>query len=146
MQKQNMEKFFKDFLLVWLVQFLKTLPDKSKFSWLALLFKLFFIKIQPNMNDWEKNWQRIYDLLNAKTIQKKIPEMVGVSLSTFYKAKKKILQKRVFWGKSRGLNKKQNEGFLTAFATVIKSGTIMLIRKHTNELKVYEKTVRRAIK
>ena len=27
----------------------------------------FFIKIQPNMSDQEKKWQRIYDLLNAET-------------------------------------------------------------------------------
>ena len=33
--------------------------DKSKFSWLALLFKHFFIKIQPNMSEQEKRQQRI---------------------------------------------------------------------------------------
>ena len=27
---------------------------KAKFSWLALLFKHFFIKIQPNMSEREK--------------------------------------------------------------------------------------------
>ena len=32
-----------------------------------LLFKHFFIKIQPNMREQEKNRQRIYDLLNAET-------------------------------------------------------------------------------
>ena len=40
--------------------------DKSKFS-LALLFKPFFIKIQPNMSEQEKKRQRIYDLLNVET-------------------------------------------------------------------------------
>ena len=42
--------------------------DKSKFSWLALLFKHFFIKIQPNMSEQEKNQQRIYDLLNDEMV------------------------------------------------------------------------------
>ena len=42
--------------------------------------------------------------------------------------------------------KKVKEGFLTALATVIMKGTTTSIRKHANELKVNEKTVRRAIK
>ena len=41
---------------------------------------------------------------------------------------------------SGGLTKKRKEGFLTAFATVIKNDPIMSIRKHANELKVHEKT------
>ena len=45
-------------------------PNKSKFSWLALLFKHFFIKIQPIMSEQEKKQQRIYDLLNAETMPK----------------------------------------------------------------------------
>ena len=40
---------------------------KSKFSWLALLFKYFFIKIKPNMSEQEKKRKRINDLLNADT-------------------------------------------------------------------------------
>ena len=42
--------------------------------------------------------------------------------------------------------KKWKEGFLTAFATVIMNDPTMSIRKHTNELKIHEKTVRTAIK
>ena len=42
--------------------------DKSKFSWLAQLFKHSFkIKIQPYVSEQEKKRQRIYDLLNAET-------------------------------------------------------------------------------
>ena len=70
MQKQNKESFFKHFF-VWFVQFLKKY-DESKFSWLVLLFKHFLIKIQPNMCEQEKKWQRICDLLNTKTKQRKI--------------------------------------------------------------------------
>ena len=32
---------------------------------------IFFIKIQPNVSEQEKKWQRIYELLNAKTKPKK---------------------------------------------------------------------------
>ena len=46
---------------------------------------------------------------------------VKVSLSTVYKAKKNVLQKKSFLRKMRsgGLNKKQKEGFLTVLTTVI---------------------------
>ena len=37
-------------------------------------------EIQPNMSEQEKNRQRIYDLLNAQTKQKKNSEIIGVSL------------------------------------------------------------------
>ena len=57
---------FKTFFLVLLVQFLKK-NNNSKFSWLALLFKHFFIKIRPNVSEQEKKWQRIYDSLYAET-------------------------------------------------------------------------------
>ena len=40
--------------------------DKSKFSWLALLFKHFFIKIQPNMSEQETT--------NAETKPKTYPK------------------------------------------------------------------------
>ena len=53
--------------LVWLVQFKEKKRNKYKLSWLALLFKHLFIKIQPNMSDQEKKPQKIYDLLNANT-------------------------------------------------------------------------------
>ena len=45
-----------------------------------------------------------------------------------------------------GLNKKQKESFLTALATVINMDPTMSLRKHANDLKVHEKTVRTAIK
>ena len=48
--------------------------DKSKFSWLAVLFKHFFIKIQPNMSEQEKKCQRIYE-----TRPKKMTEIIGIS-------------------------------------------------------------------
>ena len=60
-----MESFLKVFF-VWF----KNKHDKSKFLGLALLFMHFFIKIQPNMSEQEKRQQRIYDLLNTKTMTK----------------------------------------------------------------------------
>ena len=60
---------FKTSLLVWLQK-----PDESKFSWLALLFKYFCIKIQPNMREQEKKLQKIYDLFNAETKPPKFPK------------------------------------------------------------------------
>ena len=45
------------------------IKKKSRFFCLALLFKLFFIKIQPNMSEQEKKRQRIYDLLNAEILK-----------------------------------------------------------------------------
>ena len=47
------------------------------------------MKIQPNMSEQEKKWQRIYDLHNPETKPK-------ISLSTIYKTKKKIIQKKIF--------------------------------------------------
>ena len=43
-------------------------------SWLALLFKHFFIKIQPNMSEQKKKQQRTYDLLHVETKPKKLPK------------------------------------------------------------------------
>ena len=40
----------------------------------------------------------------------------------------------------------KKKGFLTALAKVIKKDPTTSIRKHANELKVHEKTVRTAIK
>ena len=100
------------------------------------------------MSEQEKKRQRIYELLNAETKPKKISEIIGVSLSTVYKAKKNFSQKKSFLRKSGsgGLNKKRKESFLTALATAIKRDPTTSIRKHANELKVHEKTVRTAIK
>ena len=47
---------------------------------------------------------------------------------------------------SKELDKNPKEGFLTALATGIKKGSTTSIRKHVNELKVHEKTMRTAIK
>ena len=44
------------------------------------------------------------------------------------------------------MNKERKKGFLTDLATVIKKDPTTLIRKHTNELKINEKTLKRAIK
>ena len=63
---------FKTFFSVWSVQFWKKKRDKSKFSWLSLIFKHFFIKIRSNMSEQEKETQRIYDLLDIET-KPKIP-------------------------------------------------------------------------
>ena len=57
---------FTTFFEVWWVRFVKK-RDKYKFSWLALVFKQFLIKIQPNMSKQEKKRQRIYDFLDAET-------------------------------------------------------------------------------
>ena len=63
------------------------------------------------------------------------------------KSKEKKLQKNSFLRKrgSGVLNKKRIEGFLTAPATAIEKDPTASIRKHVNELKVHEKTMRTAI-
>ena len=63
-------------------------------------------------------------------------------------SKEKFLQKKSFLRKkgNGGLNEKWKEGFLTALAMVIRKDPTTSIRKHANELKVHEKTVRTAIK
>ena len=65
------EIIFKTFFLVWLVQFWKKKRDKSKFSWLSLLFKDLFLKFFPNISEQKEKLQRFYDLLNAETKPKK---------------------------------------------------------------------------
>ena len=60
----------------------------------------------------------------------------------FFLLKKSFLRK----GRSWVLNKKQKEGFLTVLTTAIKKDPTTSIRKCANELKVYEKIVRTAIK
>ena len=58
-----------------------------------------------------------------------------------------FIEKELFNEKgSEGLNEKQKERFLTSLTMAIKKDPKTLIRKHANELKVYEKTVRIAIK
>ena len=60
----------------------------------------------------------------------------------FFLQKKSFLRKR----RSGRLNQKRKEGFLTALFMVIKKEPITSIRKHANELKVHQKTVKTAIK
>ena len=60
------------------------------------------------------------------------------------KQRKKNSRKRDCWGKE-GVEKPKG-GFLTALITAIPKDPITPIRKHTNELKVHEKSVRTAIK
>ncbi len=93
------------------------------------------------MSEQKKKRQKIYDLLDAET--KSIFFFVP-----YTKQRKKILLKKNFLRRSRsgGVNKKRKEGFLTAFATMIKKDPTTSIKNHANELKVYEKTLRTAIK
>ena len=81
------------------------------------------------MSEQENKRQRTYDLLNAET-------------------KPKFLQKTSFLRKrqSEELNKEQKESFLTVLAMAIKKDSKTSIGKHVNELEVYEKTVKTAIK
>ena len=101
-REQNMEYFEELFHL--LCQ-LKKKHNKSKFSWLALLFK---IKIQPNMREQKKKRQRIYDLLNAETKPKSlcIPYTKPRKASFF-------LLKKSFWRKreSEGVKKTEQKAF-----------------------------------
>ena len=53
----------------------------------SIIQALFFIKIQPNMNEQEKKQQRIYDLFNTKTKPKFL-------LLPWTKQKKIFLQKK----------------------------------------------------
>ena len=88
----------------------------------------FFIKIQPNMKEQEKKWQRIYDLLNTKTKSKFLCLLYTKQRKIFYRKGKVGMED---WTK----NKKK--AFLTALATAIKKNHTMSIRKHTNQLRVY---------
>ena len=54
--------------------------NKSKFSWLALLFKPFFIKMLPSMSEQIKKRQRIYHLLNVEIKPKIFFEIIPFSL------------------------------------------------------------------
>ena len=86
------------------------------------------------MSKIEKKQQRIYDLLNVKT--------KPVSLSTIYKAKKKIFtEKELLKEKGeRKIEQKRKEDFLNALIQEIKKDSTTSIRKHANELKVHKKT------
>ena len=80
--------------------------------------------------------------LTPKTSEKN-SEIIGVSLSTVYKARKFLYSKECFKEtESLRLKKKRKEGFLSALAMGIKTDPTTTIRKYSNELKVYEKTVR----
>ena len=71
------------------------------------------------------------------------------SFFAYYRqSKKKIFTEKELFKEKRveDQTKKQKEAFLTALATAIKKELITSIRKHANELKVNEKTVRTAIK
>ena len=54
----------------------------------SIIQPLFFIKVQPNMNEQEKK-QRVYDLLNVKTK----PKCLYLS---YIKKRKKITEKEIF--------------------------------------------------
>ena len=94
------------------------------------------------MSGQEKKRQRIYELLNANTKPKFLCLLQTKKIFFFFLLKKSFLRKRG----NGGLNQKRKEGFLTALATAIKKEPTKSIRKHANELKVHEKTVRIAIK
>ena len=115
---------------------------KSKFSWLALIFKHFFLNWYSTQYKWvKKKWQRISDLLNAENK----PKFLCLS---YTRQRKKFHGKKSSWSRriSEGLIRKGREGFLTALATVIKKEPTPPIRKCANELTFYEKSVRTAIK
>ena len=91
------------------------------------------------MSEQEKKRQRIYDLLNTKTNPKFL-------CLPYTKQRKIFSEKELFKEKGKWMiDKKMKKGFLTALTTVIKDPTTS-IRKHANELKVYKKTVKTAIK
>ena len=89
----------------------------------------YFIKIQPNMSEQEKKQQRIYDLLTPKPSQR------------IFFQKKSFLRKRGVqdWTKNEKF-------FLKLLPKAIQKDPSTSLRKHANELKVHEKTVRTAIK
>ena len=68
-------------------------------------------------------------------------------VSRIQSKEKKFTEKELFKEKREWrIEQKQKESFLTALATAIKKEPTASIRKHANELKVSEKTVRTAIK
>ena len=76
------------------------------------------------------------------------PKPSQTFLSILYKTKKTFYGKRAFEGKAEveDWTKKWKEGLLSALAMVIKKDLTKLIRKHADEFKDHEKTVRTAIK
>ena len=100
-RKENIENFRTFF--VWSVSYLKKKRhDKSKISWLALLFKHIHVKIQPYMSEQEKKRQRNYDLLNAETKSKFICLLYKKQSKEIFLQKKSFFMKR----RSKGLNRK----------------------------------------
>ena len=95
------------------------------------------------MSEQEKKLQRIYDLLNAEIRPKFlcVPYTKHIIFFFFF-TEKELLRKR--W--CGGLNKKRKESILTALIMAMKKDPSTSIRKHSNGLKVHEKTVRAAIK
>ena len=97
------------------------------------------------MSEQEKKRQRIYDLLNVET-------KANVILWNIYKANTVFL--KIFFTEQElfkeigewRIEQKTKDGFLTALATAVKKDPTMSTRKHANELKVHEKTVKRPIK
>ena len=112
---------------VWFVQFLKKKSNKSKFLWLALLFKHFSIKIQPNMSEQEKKRQRIYDLLNAETKPKFLCLPYTKQRKKFFYRKKSFLKKR---GGVEDWTKKGKECLLTVLSMAVKKGPTISIKKN----------------
>ena len=107
----------------------------------SIIQALFKIKIQLDMSKQAKERESIYDLLNAVTKPKFL--CLPYTKQERYFTEKEIFKKKRGW---RGLNQKQKESFLTAFATAIKKDTTTSIRKYAYELKVHEETVKTAIK
>ena len=102
----------------------------------SIIQGLSFINIQPNMSEQEKKrW--IYDLLFAENK----PKFFVYSIQS--KDKKSIFKEKREY---RIEQKTKKKGFLTALVTAIKKDPTTSRRKHTNELKVHEKTARTAIK
>ena len=85
------------------------------------------IKIYPSMSEQEKKRQRIYDLLNAET-------------KPFFSTEKGVFKEKWEWKIEQ-----KWKCFLTSLGTVLKGDPTTLTRKHANELKVLETTVKTAI-
>ena len=74
-------------------QVLEKKRDIANFSWLALLFQHFLIKIQPIMSEQEKKWQRIYDFLNTKTKPKNFQNNWSFIMAYIKPRKRKQIQR-----------------------------------------------------
>ena len=94
------------------------------------------------MSEQEKKRQRIYYLLNAETKLKFLCLPLYKTKKFFFFTEKEFF----LWKRRGGLNKKRKEGFLTALATALRKDCTTSVRKHANEFKIHEKTMRVAIK